>query len=422
MSHRIGGRLFSQYGPIPRARGRRPQAATPHHLARAITPVVILLAAFPGCTADQRPAPDTDGPAGTLRITWIHPAEGDLLSDTLRCRVRIDGGPAVRAGLEADDSPAVERTVEPWTFCWLPPDTSSTGSTGERAIRLRVAALDRAGIESTSDVLLVRWIPNGVPRLRLLGAESPAWIERAAGESLRVEAIDPEDGPLSGTSILWRSDLEGTIGQGACLPAAALIPGGHLLSVRATDRWLRSASLQIVAEAFDYSDRRNPAAALDDIRHALLDRRVDRYTEALAGEFHFIFCPADRETDPETPVRWNADSEAGFVRRCLSDEGTRFLRVDWTVASLQRALLDGEEGAKAEIAAVEIRLAALPRDTLVVASGEARVYMRRDSASGIWRLVQWQDLGAAGATTQGRLRLELSSDVEGARAPRSPAR
>ena len=371
------------------------------------------LAVLCGCGKDHSPAPGPHGHPGALRVSWMRPAANDLLSDSVRCRVRIEGGAVRRAELSADDSPAVERTVEPWTFCWLPPDSSATGSAGERTIRLRVAAWDTAGTESRSDPLAIRWFPNGVPRVRFIGTESPAWIERVAGESLRVEAIDPDDGVLGGASIDWRSDREGLIGHGECIPVESLIPGRHLLCVRATDRWLRSASAEVVAEVFNYSDRRTPAGLLDDVRHALLDRRTDIYADALGEGFFFIFCPADREIYPDAPVRWNASSEEGFVRRCLSDPDLRFFGVEWTIASLQAARIDGEEGAKAEIAAIEIRLAAGARDTLTVSGGLARVYLRQTRASGIWSIVQWQDLGARTTTTQGRLRLEITRRAGG---------
>ncbi len=367
-----------------------------------------VLAGISGCAGKQRPTPESDDAVGAIGISWVHPAAGGLLSDTIRCRVRIDAGRAARAGLEADDSLVAVRDVEPWTFHWLPPDTLEPGGVGERTIRLRVAAWDTAGTVSKSAPLDVRWIPNGVPRLRLVGLESPAWLERSAGESLRVAAFDPEDGILRNGSIEWRSDREGVIGYGERMPVEALIPGRHRLRIRATDRRLRTVSVQLLAYAFDYSGGLTAEGILDDLRYALLDRRADVYAGSLAEDFSFIFCPADRQSDPDAPVCWDAAGEEGFVRLCASGAEFRFLDADWTIASLQESRIGGGAGAKAEIAGIEIRLAVAPGETLKVAGGSARAYLRSDRLSGRWRLTQWQDLGAATAITQGRLRLEVA--------------
>ncbi len=380
----------------------------------------VLLLEVAGCTRTQPPAPNDGDPSGCLRISWVRPTGGELLSDTVRCEVRIDGGRARIASLFVDDSLVAERGVDPWTFNWLPPDTSMPEGAEVRAILLRVEALDFAGDESMGTVLEVRWFPNGAPRLRFVGLHSPAWIERAAGESLRVEAVDPEDGPLRGSAIEWRSDREGLIGYGDRIPVESLIPGNHLIRVRATDHWLRSATAYAAVEAFDYSDGSTPEGILDDLRHAILGRRPDIYDERLAEEFSFIFCPAEWQSDPNTPVRWNRAQETSFVQRCLNDPAIHFVKADWTVASLQDARIAGEAGAKAEMTGIRIRLAGAAQETLAVSGGSARAYLRPDSGSGRWRLVQWRDLGAETDLTQGRLRLEVMR-LAARPAPRAPA-
>lgn len=386
----------------PNTRGRLLRAST-FGLAAAASLVIV-----GSCGRDPSPGTDPGSQADGLRISWIRPAANEPLSDSVRCLVRIEGGRVQSAELRADGLAVVEGAVEPWTFCWLPPDTAAAPGLGERTIRLSVAAWDTAGNESTSEPRSIRWLPNGPPRLSLVGIESPAWIERIEGESLRVEAVDPEEGTLGGTAIEWRSDREGVIGHGRSLPVVSLIRGHHLLAVRATDRWLRTVSVALQIEAFDYSDRRTPSGVLDDIRYALLDRRPNRYAEALDRDFRFVFCPADREIDPEIPVRWDGASEETFVRRCLSRDDLRFLRAEWTIASLQPAGIDEGALVKAEIVAIEIRLTEDHHDTLTVSGGAARVYLRETSATKEWSVVQWLDLGARTAMTQGRLRIRMA--------------
>jgi hypothetical protein len=374
----------------------------------AVTADMFLLG-FAGCTRTQPPAPEEDDSPGTLRISWVRPNGGEILSDTVRCELRIAGGRARAVSLFADDSLVVGRSVEPWTFGWLPPDTSADSGAAVRTIRLRAGAIDAAGNESIGPALEIRWFPNGAPRLRFVGLTSPAWFERVAGESLRVEAIDPEEGPLRGGAIEWRSDREGLIGFGERIPVESLVMGSHLIRVRATDRWLRTTSAYATVEAFDYSSGSTPEGLLDDLRHALLDRRADIYAERLDEGFSFIFCPAERQSDANAPVRWDREQEAYFVRRCLADPAARFVKVDWTIASIQEARIAGEVGMKAEIAGIGIKLAGAAEETLVVSGGSARAYLRAGSDSEGWRLVQWRDLGAGKDLTQGRLRLDVMS-------------
>jgi hypothetical protein len=48
-------------------------------------------------------------------------------------------------------------------------------------------------------------------------------------------ATDAEDGPLDGLALTWWSDRDGFLGDGPDLPAPALSPGRHLITLRATD-------------------------------------------------------------------------------------------------------------------------------------------------------------------------------------------
>ena len=48
-------------------------------------------------------------------------------------------------------------------------------------------------------------------------------------------ASDPEDGALSGMSMIWTDDLEGEIGQGEMFDAALNTLGEHTVTLTATD-------------------------------------------------------------------------------------------------------------------------------------------------------------------------------------------
>lgn len=50
------------------------------------------------------------------------------------------------------------------------------------------------------------------------------------------EAPDAEDGPLSGERPVGASDRDGFLGEGNELAVAALSPGAHRITLRATDQ------------------------------------------------------------------------------------------------------------------------------------------------------------------------------------------
>jgi hypothetical protein len=61
--------------------------------------------------------------------------------------------------------------------------------------------------------------------------------ERVAGLPIPfiAAASDPEDGALSGASLVWTDDIEGELGQGEQLDAALLGLGDHVVTLTATD-------------------------------------------------------------------------------------------------------------------------------------------------------------------------------------------
>lgn len=50
-------------------------------------------------------------------------------------------------------------------------------------------------------------------------------------------AQDPEDGPLTGSALTWKSDLDGTLGSGEELQVAVddMTGGSHVITLAATD-------------------------------------------------------------------------------------------------------------------------------------------------------------------------------------------
>src|SRR5680860_872227 len=76
--------------------------------------------------------------------------------------------------------------------------------------------------------------PNTPPTVSILSPEDGATF--LGGESITFEATasDEEDGPLTGSRVVWSSNLDGRMGTGTSL-TATLTTGSHTVMVIATD-------------------------------------------------------------------------------------------------------------------------------------------------------------------------------------------
>lgn len=74
--------------------------------------------------------------------------------------------------------------------------------------------------------------------------------------SLEVQALDAEEGFLDGGSVVWTSDVDGTLGTGATLSVDDLSEGDHVLTATATDSVGNesSASVKVTITASDLPD------------------------------------------------------------------------------------------------------------------------------------------------------------------------
>ena len=64
-------------------------------------------------------------------------------------------------------------------------------------------------------------------------------------------ALDSEDGPLTGESLIWTSSLDGVLGNGTSLARSDLSLGEHVVTLDATDSEGAPASSQVVLTVVD---------------------------------------------------------------------------------------------------------------------------------------------------------------------------
>jgi hypothetical protein len=364
----------------------------------SILPFLALLCA---CSRHGPGRPDTVDPP-TLTLSWIRPLDGSTLADSVRIEIDPRNGAIEEIAVGADDSTVVVLIEPPWRAAWLP-----SGAT--RRIRLTA----RAG-DVEAPVIDVDWSANEAPRVTIRLPREARGVDLSSGDSLRCEAVDPEDGTLAGGSILWTSDRQGLLGAGAAIPVSCLISGPHRIRVRATDRWLRAGWSEVEIEAFSFGDGTTPEGALEDVRHAWLAADPDRYAERIDPAFRFLFCPIDRERDASMPPWWDLETEVAWFRALAARPGS-LDRVEWRIGPVQESTIGGRRLAKAEIDAIQVRLIPAEAETLSIVNGRARVYLRLATDDGMWRIEQWMDNGADGEVSQGALRMAVAVSGQGVR-------
>jgi len=94
--------------------------------------------------------------------------------------------------------------------------TDSEGATGADSIQVTIA-----GISITAPVNQ----GNGAPHT----------VFEGTGVTFTATATDPEDGPLTGASVVWTSNVDGQIGTGTSFMTSVLTEGMHTVTLTATD-------------------------------------------------------------------------------------------------------------------------------------------------------------------------------------------
>ncbi len=111
--------------------------------------------------------------------------------------------------------------------------TIDTLSAGSHTIQL--TATDSGGAVGTDSIGLTVLPANTAPTATITSPSTGSSYEAGDTISFAGTANDPEDGALSGSSLVWQSSLDGAMGTGASLSYASLTVGLHQVTLTAVD-------------------------------------------------------------------------------------------------------------------------------------------------------------------------------------------
>ena len=112
--------------------------------------------------------------------------------------------------------------------------TTSTLSVGTHTITL--TATDNQGATGTATTTITILAPVNQPPVAAITSPAPnATVVSGTSVSFSGTGTDPESGALSGTALVWRSNLDGQIGTGTAFFKSNLTVGTHSLSLVTTD-------------------------------------------------------------------------------------------------------------------------------------------------------------------------------------------
>lgn len=106
---------------------------------------------------------------------------------------------------------------------------------GTHTITLTVTDPQGATARTSRSLTITSSVPNSQPTARISKPAHKSSFAQGTSITFTGSGSDPEDGTLTGASLVWRSDRDGQLGTGTSFTRNNLSVGEHLISLTGTD-------------------------------------------------------------------------------------------------------------------------------------------------------------------------------------------
>jgi Bacterial Ig-like domain (group 2) len=165
------------------------------------------------------------GDAVTFRGNATDHVEGDIPGDSLVWTSSLDGSLGTGDSLTTSGLTLGDHLITLTA-------SDSQGSTGVDSVMVSVKA-------------------NEAPTVTITNPSAGASVGDRSGVTLQGSAEDPEDGALTGSALVWSSNLDGQLGTGTSVGSGALTIGTHVVTLTATDSEGAAGSATVSFTVFD---------------------------------------------------------------------------------------------------------------------------------------------------------------------------
>lgn len=143
---------------------------------------------------------------------------------------------------------------------------------------------------------------NGDPEASISRPSAESIFDEGDAVTLEGSASDPTEGSLSGASLEWSSDRDGTLGTGGTVTTSSLSGGPHTITLTATDSDgnTGSASVRILVESPGFDVRLRFVDDFSESEQATIEAAVGPWEAAITGDLAPFFPSAQNADDCST--------------------------------------------------------------------------------------------------------------------------
>ncbi len=260
--------------------------ATDSDGATAATSVQITIVAVPNVPPTATITAPSDGgsaaPGASVTFTGSasDPEDGPITGAALVWTSSLDGAIGTGASFSTTTLSGGSHTI-------VLTATDSDGAAGTATISFTITGGGSPIVGITAPVNQVVACPPGP----FCGDGAPHTVFVGTGVTFTGNATDAEDGPLTGASVVWSSNVDGQIGTGTSFVTTLLTEGMHTVTLAATDSDLNVSKATILvivkpadAAGFQIQIRLSEGITLTGTQQAAVDAAQAKMQAMITGD------------------------------------------------------------------------------------------------------------------------------------------